>query len=71
MEWPLQSPDINVIEHLRTNEERYPPPSTLKELEKVLIKEWLKIPVEKLRKLCGSILRRIAAVCKAKGDPTP
>ena len=38
------TPDIKIIEHLlyvlkRQVRNRYPPPSTLKELEKVLIKE--------------------------------
>ena len=51
MEWPSQSPDINIIELLwwvleRQVRNRYPPPSSLKELEKILIEEWLKSPVD-------------------------
>ena len=76
MEWPPPFLGINNIEHLWCVLERqvrncYPSLSTLKELEKVLIKEWLKIPVDKVRKLYDSIPRHTAAVCKAKKDPTP
>ena len=47
MEWPPQSPDINIIEHLwcvleRQARNRYPPSSTVKELEMVLIKRMVK-----------------------------
>ena len=47
-EWPPQSSDLNNIEHLwcvlkQPVRNRYPPPSYLKELEQILIKEWLKI----------------------------
>ena len=61
MEWSLQSLNINIIEQLRCVLERqvrnlYPPPFTLKELEKVLIIEWLKISLDKVTKLYDSIL---------------
>lgn len=76
MNWPPQSPDLNIIEHLWCTLEqqvrnRYPPPSCLDELEKVLMEEWLKIPIEQVKKLYDSIPRRIEAVLKAKGGPTP
>ena len=48
----------------------YPPPSSLKELERVLIEEWYKIPVETVRTLYDSIPRRIEAVLDADGGPT-
>ena len=76
MEWPPQSPDLNIIEHLwcileRQVWSRYPPPSRVQELEQVLMEEWLKIPLEEVKKLYDSIPRRIAAVLKGKGGPTP
>ena len=72
MKWPPPSSDLNIIEHLlckleRQLRNRYPPPSRLRELEKVLMEEWLKIPMEKVKKLYDSIPRRNEAVLKAKG----
>jgi hypothetical protein len=45
---------------------RFPPQTSLKQLENVLQEEWYKIPLETVRDLYESILRRIAAVLKAK-----
>jgi hypothetical protein len=74
--WPAQSPDQNIIEHLWCTLEtkvrsRYPPPTSLKELEAVLTEEWTKIPLETIQKLYESIPRRIQAVITGKGGPTP
>ena len=60
MECLPQSPDINIIGHMWCILElkvrsRYPPPLCLKELEPV---EWLKIPLDEIRKLYDSIARR-------------
>ncbi|KAF2352508.1 hypothetical protein FHG87_016735 [Trinorchestia longiramus] len=73
---PAQSPDLNIIEHLWSVLEiqvrhRFPPPSSLKELEGILTEEWLGIPLETIHKLYESIPRRIEAVIAAKGGPTP
>lgn len=76
LDWPPQSPDLNIIEHLWCQLEqqvrnRFPPPASLKELEQVLLEEWLKIPLTTVQKLYESIPRRIAAVIAAKGGSTP
>jgi hypothetical protein len=49
---------------------RFPPPTSLKQLEDVLQEEWYKITLQTLRNLYKSILRRTAAVLKAKVGPT-
>ena len=74
--WPAQSPDLNIIEPLWSILEArirsvFPPPSSLKALEKLLIQEWYNIPLETIQKLYDSIPRRIQAVIKANGGPTP
>jgi hypothetical protein len=50
---------------------RFPPPTSLKQLEAVLQEEWHKITPETVQNLYESIPRRIAAVLKAKGGPAP
>jgi hypothetical protein len=50
---------------------RFPPPSSLKQLEDVLQEEWYKIPLETVKKLYESIPRKIVAVLKAKDGPEP
>jgi hypothetical protein len=47
---------------------KFPPPTSL---EDVLQEERYKIPLETVQNLYEPILRRTAAVLKAKGDPTP
>ena len=69
MECPPQSPDLLIIEHFwcvleRQVRNRYPPPSCLKEQARVFGEEWLKIPLDEVRKLHSCIPRRIAAVQK-------
>jgi hypothetical protein len=50
---------------------RFPPPTSLKELVDVLQEEWYNIPQGTVQNLHESIPRRIVAVLKAKGGPTP
>jgi hypothetical protein len=74
--WPAQSPDLNITEPLwsvlETNvRNRFPPRTSLKQLEDVLQEESYKIPLETVQNLYESIPRRIAVVLKAKGGPTP
>ena len=60
MEWPPQSLNLNIIEHLwcileRQVRDRYSLPSCLKELEQFLMKEWLKTLLDEVRKQYDSI----------------
>jgi hypothetical protein len=48
---------------------RFPPPTSLKQLEQVLQEEWYTILLESVQNLYESIPRRIAAVLKAKDGP--
>jgi hypothetical protein len=50
---------------------RFPHPTSLKQLEDVLREEWFKIPLETVQNLYESIPRRTAAVLKAEDGPTP
>jgi hypothetical protein len=50
---------------------RFPPPTSLKQLEDVLKKELYKILLETVQNLYKSIPRRIVAVLKAKVGPAP
>ena len=56
--WPAQLPDLNIIESLWSVLEssvrsRFPPPSSLKQLEDVLHKEWYSIPQETIQNFMG------------------
>jgi hypothetical protein len=71
-----QSPDFNFTEPfwsvLETRvRNRFPSPTSLKQLENVLQEEWYKIPLETVQNLYEFIPSRIAAVLKQKGGPTP
>jgi hypothetical protein len=50
---------------------RFPPLTSLKQLEDVLQEEWYKIPQETVQNFYESIARRTAAILKAKSGPTP
>ncbi|GFT91136.1 transposable element Tcb1 transposase [Trichonephila clavipes] len=57
LDWPPQSPDLNIIEHLWGYLEsklraRFPPPSTISALETALHEEWLHIPLQVVHDLC-------------------
>ncbi|GFX10546.1 transposable element Tcb1 transposase [Trichonephila clavipes] len=76
LDWPPQSPDLNIIEHLWGYLEsklraRFPPPSTISALETALHEEWLHIPLQVVHDLYASIPRRIQSVIQSKGGPTP
>jgi hypothetical protein len=74
--WSAESPDLNIIEPLWSVLEtrvrnRFPPPTSLKQLEDVLQEERYKIPLETAQNLYDSILRKTAAVLNANLGPTP
>jgi hypothetical protein len=71
-----QSPNLNVIESLWSVLEsrvrsRFPPLSSLKQLEDVLYELWYSIPLETIQNLHECIPRSVSAVLQASGDPTP
>jgi len=54
--WPVQSPDLNIIEQLLSVLEsrvrsRFPPPTSLKQPEDVLLEEKYNIPLETIQSL--------------------
>ncbi|GFT63942.1 transposable element Tcb2 transposase [Trichonephila clavipes] len=76
LDWPPQSSDLNIIEHLWGYLEsklraRFPPPSTISALQTALHEEWLHIPLQVVHDLYASIPRRIQSVIQSKGGPTP
>jgi hypothetical protein len=74
--WPPQSLDFNITEPLWSVLEtgvrnRFPPSTSLKQLEHILQEEWCKIPPKTVQNLYESIPRRIVAVLKTKMCPAP
>jgi hypothetical protein len=67
---------LNIIEPLwsvleTTLRNRFPPPTSLKQLEDVLQKEWYIILLPNVENLYESIPWRTGAVLKERGGPTP
>jgi hypothetical protein len=76
LSWPAQPADLNFIESLRSVLEmrvrnRFPSPTSLKQLEDVLQEECHKILLETVQNLYKSIPRRIVVVLKTNDGPTP
>ena len=76
LKWPPQSPDLNPIEHLWDVVERElraldVHPSNLHQLQDAILSIWANISKECYQHLVESMPRRIKAVLKAKGGPTP
>jgi hypothetical protein len=75
MDWSVQSPDLNSIEHLwdeleRQLRSRPQRPTSLTALPTALLEELAAIPPETFRHLVESLLSRVRALLKAKGGPT-
>jgi hypothetical protein len=74
--WLEQSPDLYITEPLWSVLEtkvknRFPTPTSLKQLEDVLQEKWFKVPLETVQNLYEYIPSRSVAVLKTKGGPTP
>lgn len=75
MDWPPQSPDLNVIEHLWWALKRILydfefPVEGKEELWERVVQSWEKIHQDVCQKLIESLPRRIAAVIRARGGHT-
>ena len=73
LEWPSQSPDLNIIENLWCDLKwavHARKPSNLIELEMFCKEEWSKISSTTLQTLIGSYRKRLEAVISAKGGST-
>jgi hypothetical protein len=75
MDWPVQSPNLNPIEHLWDELERRlcsrpQRPTSLTALATALREEWAAITPETFRYLAENLPCRDRAVIKAKGGPT-
>ena len=75
LQWPPQSPDLNLIEHLwhylKMNLNSYETePSSIHELWTRVEMEWNEISVDKCMELIDSMVDRVSAVLKAKSGYT-
>jgi hypothetical protein len=73
LEWPAQSPDLNIIEHLWDHLDRSVPISGRKSFatfKNALFKTWNEIGSEVIQKLITSVPKRLQAVIDAKGFNT-
>ena len=73
LDWPANSPDLNVIENLwgtlKRNLRRMKH-STLDQLKDNIVTCWNNVTSEECHRLVHSMPRRIQAVIKAKGSAT-
>jgi hypothetical protein len=74
LQWPSRSPDLSPIEHLwdhlgRQVRERHDV-NNVHDLQRALQAEWVRIPLQVIRKLICSMRRRCLAVLVANGGHT-
>ena len=68
MDWPAVSPDMNMWdEHGRRVRKRQNQPNNVTELGRARQEEWSNIPVATVRRLVGSIRRRLQTVIQKNG----
>uniref|UniRef100_A0A674C1X2 Tc1-like transposase DDE domain-containing protein n=1 Tax=Salmo trutta TaxID=8032 RepID=A0A674C1X2_SALTR len=67
LEWPSQSPDLNPIENLWYDLKIARQPRNLKDLEKVCMEEWAKIPAAVCANLVKNYRKRMISVIANKG----
>ena len=72
MDWPAVSPDMNCIEHMwdelgRRLRKRLNQPNNVAELGRALQEEWRNIPMATVRRLVGSMRRRLQTVIQNNG----
>lgn len=73
LEWPSQSPDLNIIENLWDDLKRAVharKPSNLTELEMFCKEEWSKIPSSRIQTLITGYRKHLVAVIFSKGGST-
>lgn len=73
LEWPSQSPDLNIIENVWNDLKRAVHarnPSNLTQLEAFCMEEWSKIPQTRIQGLLSGYRKRLEAVISAKGGST-
>lgn len=75
MNWPANSPDLNIIEHAwdiigRALNNRQPAIQNIPELRQPIIDEWNLIPMEDLQHLVESCRRRCQAIVQNRGGHT-
>ena len=67
LEWPSQSPDLNIIENLWRDLKHARRPKNISELEVFCQEEWGKIPKTRIERLLAGYRKRLQAVIVARG----
>ena len=73
--WPAMSPDMNPLEHVwdfigRQINQRNPKCQNSDELRTAILHEWQQFPQERLRRLVGSMTRRVTELHNKPGRYT-